>query len=150
MKWPSHRVNGIKNPKVILVWNSRRCVFSHVNTHLKHRVTQCAPGMVIVSSTCAQPYPIPNTQSTERGFTLCLWWGIGKLRCFILSRQYNAAERELLAFDGWINSKIDIFPRYWKEITKILHLYEAWYIYLINCNGTIQVFLINPTWVLEN
>ena len=34
----------------------------------------------------------------------------------------NAAERELLAFDGWINSKVDIFPRYWKEITKTLHL----------------------------
>ena len=32
MKWPSHHVNAIRNQKVIPVWNSRRCEFSHVNT----------------------------------------------------------------------------------------------------------------------
>ena len=32
MKWPSHNVNTIQNKKVIPVWNSRRCEFSHVNT----------------------------------------------------------------------------------------------------------------------
>ena len=31
-KWPSHNVNAIRNKKVIPVWNSRRCEFSHVNT----------------------------------------------------------------------------------------------------------------------
>ena len=34
MKWPSHHVNAIRNRKVILVWNSRRWEFSHVNTPL--------------------------------------------------------------------------------------------------------------------
>ena len=33
MKWPSHHVNAIRNQKVILVWNSRRCEFSPVNSH---------------------------------------------------------------------------------------------------------------------
>ena len=32
MKWPSHHVNTIRNQKVIPVWNSRQCEFSHVNT----------------------------------------------------------------------------------------------------------------------
>ena len=32
MKWPSHHVNAIWNQKVITVWNSNRCEFSHVNT----------------------------------------------------------------------------------------------------------------------
>ena len=32
MKWPSHHVNAIRNQKVIPVWNSRRCEFSHVRT----------------------------------------------------------------------------------------------------------------------
>ena len=31
-KWSSHHVNEIQNHKVIAVWNSRRCEFSHVNT----------------------------------------------------------------------------------------------------------------------
>ena len=31
-KWPSHNVNAIRNQKVIPVWNSSRCEFSHVNT----------------------------------------------------------------------------------------------------------------------
>ena len=34
IKWPSYHVNGIQNQKVILVGNSRRCEFSHVNTPL--------------------------------------------------------------------------------------------------------------------
>ena len=32
MKWPSHHVNMLRNHKVIPVWNSCRCEFSHVNT----------------------------------------------------------------------------------------------------------------------
>ena len=32
MKWRSHHVNAIRSQEVILVWNSRRCEFSHVNT----------------------------------------------------------------------------------------------------------------------
>ena len=32
MKWLGHNVNPIRNQKVIPVWDSRRCEFSHVNT----------------------------------------------------------------------------------------------------------------------
>ena len=44
-KWPSHHVNVIRNQKVIPVWNSRRCNFSHVNTSRKTRLSVCTePG----------------------------------------------------------------------------------------------------------
>ena len=47
-KWSSHHVNEIQNHKVIAVWNSRRCEFSHVNTSLSRTI--CTT--VVVSDWC--------------------------------------------------------------------------------------------------
>ena len=47
-KWSSHHVNEIQNHKVIAVWNSRRCEFSHVNTPMSRTI--CTT--VVVSDWC--------------------------------------------------------------------------------------------------
>ena len=62
MKWPSHHVNVIRNQKVILVWNSRRCEFSHVNTPL----VKCTLRMCHVQSTKKIKYNHASTDPFSR------------------------------------------------------------------------------------
>ena len=64
-KWPSHHVNVIRNQKVIPVWNSRRCDFSHVNRPRKTRLSVCTePRRVSAMQIVCSIFPLSTFFST--------------------------------------------------------------------------------------
>ena len=135
MKWPSHHVNVIQNQKVIPVWNSHRCKFSHVNTPLDDKVNigafpWCKKAVFRMHGLLIYTWIITQMNHPTLHSKRWLWWhdlypapdpGEGYFWEFLVGVCHLVLQILTL-----FQTKKCHFPLWFSDISKIHTYFQAW------------------------